>query len=130
MHTFLESGQDGVKDMVQYSWFSLVLDKLLKFRLMLGNEILPPLNKNHLSLSPSLSVSLSLSLSLSLSWEEEESDYFRTWYLHVGYAISISPRAPADIRYQNQKNEATVEGREKVTFLNVCVIKEEKSRKR
>ena len=67
MHTFLESGQDGVKDMVQYSWFSLVLDKLLKFRLMLGNEILPPLNKNHLSLSPSLSVSLSLSLSLSLS---------------------------------------------------------------
>lgn len=47
----------------------------------------------------------------------------------VGTPISISPRALADIKYQNLNNEVTVELREKVVFLNVFMIKVEKDRK-
>lgn len=46
-----------------------------------------------------------------------------------GTLISISPRALADIKYQNLDNEVTVELREKVVFLNVFMIKVEKDRK-
>ena len=53
--------------MVQYCWFSLVSDKFLKLRFLLGKEIVPHLNQNHHSLSPSLSTSLSHCRSLSPS---------------------------------------------------------------
>ena len=91
MDTFLMSGQEGVKNLVQERWFSLMLYILLKQRHMLAADIAPDtyLSQNlSLSLSPSLSPILPPSVAVESSFRKVTCVY-PSWNISVRRAVPV-----------------------------------------